>query len=118
MPTKEQGGRGIIWPLVLAIPLIAPMACAIIITLRHRADESRKVEALLARLDEQATYLNTLTWQAVAWRKVEAEAIAAVQETRNSLTRTIQALEQADDDHAPLLEDVRLAYRSYVIAAD
>src|SRR5437867_4262572 len=107
MPTKEHGGRGIIWPLVLAIPLIAAMACAIITTLRHRADASRQVEGLLGRLEQQATYLNTLTWQAVAPGRPEAEALASVREARASLNRTLDDLQRLDDDHAPLLEDVR-----------
>jgi PAS domain S-box-containing protein len=118
MPTKEQGGRGIIWPLVLAIPLIAAMACAIITTLRHRADESRQVEGLLSRLEQQATYLNTLTWQAIASRQAEPEAMAGVRETRTSLNRTLAELGRLDDNRAPLLEEVRLAYASYGVAAD
>jgi PAS domain S-box-containing protein len=118
MPTKEHGSRGIIWPLVLAIPLIAAMACAIITTLRHRAAESRQVEGLLGRLEQQATYLNTLTWQAVAPRRPEAEALAAVRDARAGLNHTLVELKPFDDDHAPLLEEVRLAYASYLIAAD
>src|SRR5262245_42503498 len=90
---RDQSSRGILWPMVLAVPIIAALAVAIITTLRHRAADSREIAGTLASLDRQATALNTMTWQAVARRHVGKEVRTALDQTRAHLGETLAYLE-------------------------
>src|SRR5947209_4064316 len=86
MNGKGDTPRWFMWPLLLAIPVIAAVAFAVIAAFRGNADTTRRVETALARLEGKVALLDGLTWRAVVEHPVRPEVLDEIRAARARLT--------------------------------
>ncbi len=84
------------WPLVVAIPIIASMAVFTIGSFRQKAASSYEVAHQLLHVRAQATHVHALTWQALAAARSRPALQARARSALASLDASLKTLDGLD----------------------
>ena len=97
--------------------VLAVAAAAAIGELRHRADQSREAQSLLARLETGVNRLDNLAWLALAERGVSPDLAHSAESIRGQTDRMLADLDSLSPG-IQAFHRIREQYRSYVSALD